>query len=46
MLIFWGYVGKSLIESMTDINSIIVVSLLLVVAYFVSKVVSKKANLD
>ncbi len=46
MLVFWGYVGKSLIESMTDINSIIIVSLLLVVAYFVSKIVSKKANLE
>ena len=46
MLIFWGYVGKSFIESMTDINAIIIVALLLVIAYVVSKIVSKKANLD
>lgn len=46
MLIFWGYVGKSFIESMTDINAIIIVALLLVIAYVVSKVVSRKVNLD
>lgn len=46
MLIFWGYVSKSLIESVTDINTIIIVSLMLVVAYFVSKFVSKKANIE
>ena len=46
MLIFWGYVGKSLIESVTDINTIIIVSLMLVVAYILSKIVNKKMNLD
>lgn len=46
MLIFWGYVSKSLIESMTDINTIIIVSLMLLVAYMVSKIVSKRVDLD
>lgn len=46
MLIFWGYISKSLIESVTDINTIIIVSLMLVVAYFISKFVSKKANIE
>ena len=46
MLIFWGYVSKSFIESMTDINTIIIVSLMLVVAYMVSKVVGKKVDLE
>lgn len=46
MIIFWGYVSKSLIESITDINTIIMVSLMLVVAYLISKIVSKKVNLD
>lgn len=46
MITFWGYIGKSLLESVTDINTIIVVSLMLLVAYFVSKVVSKKVDLE
>lgn len=46
MITFWGYIGKSLLESVTDINTIIVVSLMLVVAYFISKVVSKKVDLE
>lgn len=46
MLIFWGYVSKSFIESMTDINTIIIISLMLIVAYVISKIVSKKVDLD
>lgn len=46
MITFWGYIGKSLLESVIDINTIIVVSLMLVVAYFISKVVSKKVDLE
>ena len=46
MIIFWGYVSKSFIESMTDINTIIIISCMLVVAYVISKIVSKKVNLD
>ena len=46
MIIFWGYVSKSLIESMTDINTIIIISLMLVIAYLISKIVSKKVDLD
>ena len=46
MIFFWGYVGKSLIESVTDIKTIIIVSLMLLLAYFISKFVSKKANIE
>ena len=46
MILFWGYVSKSLIESMTDINTIIIVSLMLIVAYVISKFVSKKVDLE
>ena len=46
MIAFWGYVSKSLIESITDINTIIIVSLMLVAAYLVSKIVGRKVNLD
>lgn len=46
MLIFWGYVSKSLIESVTDINTIIIISLMLLIAYVISKIVSKKFDLE
>ena len=46
MILFWGYVSKSLIESMTDINTIIIVSLMLIVAYVISEFVSKKVDLE
>lgn len=46
MLIFWGYVSKSFIESMTDINTIIIICFMLIVAYVISKIVSKKVDLD
>lgn len=46
MIIFWGYVGKSLIESITDISTIITISIMLLIAYFLSKIVSKKMNIE
>ena len=44
MVIFWGYIGKSFIESMTDIKTIIFIALTLVVSYIVSKIIGKKMN--
>ena len=46
MIIFWGYVGKSLIESITDISTIIIVSIMLLIAYLLSKIVSKRMNIE
>ena len=45
-VVFWGYIGKSLIESLTDIKSIIYIVVTLVLAYVISKIVSKKMNLE
>ena len=45
-VIFWGYIGKSLIESITDLKSIIYISVTLVLAYIISKVVSKRMNIE
>ena len=42
---FWGFIGTSFLESMTDITTIITIAVMLVVAYFVSKYVSKKTNI-
>lgn len=46
MVIFWGCIGKSLLESITDIKTIIIVSIFIIVAYMVSKIVSKRMKIE
>ena len=46
IVFFWGYIGKSLLESVTDIRTIILVSLILIVAYLLSKLIGKKFKID
>ena len=46
MITFWGYIGKSFIESMTDPKAIIFIVLILLIAYIISKIVSKKMNIE
>ena len=43
---FWGCIGKSLLASITDIKTIIIVSIFIVIAYFLSKLVSKKLEIE
>lgn len=45
-VVFWGYIGKSFIESLTDFSSIIYILVALIIAYIISKIVSKKMNID
>lgn len=45
-IIFWGYIGKTLIESLTDINALIYIGVTLLVAYIVSKIVTKKFEIE
>ena len=42
MVYFWGYIGTTLLESLTDINVLFKIAILLIVAFFISKVVEKK----
>lgn len=46
MVTFWAYIGKSLIESLTNIKAIIFIVLMLAVAYIITKYVSKKFKID
>ena len=46
IVFFWGFVGTSVIESITNINTIIIISLLLVASYLLSKLVSKQMHLN
>ena len=43
---FWGFVGRSLLESITDIKTITIVVLLLLISYLISKIVSKKLKIE
>lgn len=46
MVIFWGCIGKSLLESITDIKTIMIVSIFIIVAYMISKIVSKRMKIE
>lgn len=46
MIFFWGYVGKSLIDSVTDIKTIMIITMLILLAYFISRFVSKKVDIE
>lgn len=43
---FWGYIGKSIIESITDLKSIIFIVCALLIAYIISKIVNKKFEIE
>jgi uncharacterized membrane protein YdjX (TVP38/TMEM64 family) len=43
---FWGYVGTTFIESITDIGVIIKLGIIMGAAYIISKVIMKKSKID
>lgn len=43
---FWGYIGKSLLESITDINTLITISIMLLLSYVISKLINKKFKIE
>ena len=42
MVYFWGYIGTSLLESLTDITVLFKIGFLLIIAYFASRLVETK----
>lgn len=46
IVIFWGFISKSLLESITDIKTITMVLGLLVISYVLSKLVTKKLDME
>ena len=46
LVIFWGYVGTTLIESLKDPIQILKVIILLVFAFIFSKLINKYFNID
>lgn len=45
-VVFWGYIGKSFISSLTDIYSIIFIVIALVIAFIISKIINKKFRIE
>ena len=43
---FWGFIGTSLLESITDASTVILVCILLLIAFIVSKMIVKKFNIE
>ena len=43
---FWGYIGTSFIESITDITVLIRLAFIMLGAYVLSKIVMKKNKID
>ena len=46
IVFFWGFISKSLIESITDIKTMIIILGLLFICYLGSKVINKKLNIE
>lgn len=45
-IVFWGYIGKSLIESLTDLSSLIYIFIALVLSFILSKIIGRKMNIE
>ncbi|MBR2678287.1 MAG: TVP38/TMEM64 family protein [Bacilli bacterium] len=43
---FWGYIGKSIIESITDLKSMLFIIVTLIIAYIISKIINKKFEIE
>ena len=42
LVYFWGFIGKSLLESFTDIKTITTIVIFLIIFYIISKILEKK----
>jgi len=43
---FWGFIGKSMLESITDLKTIIILCILLIISYILSKTVSRRLEIE
>ena len=46
IIYFWGFISKSLLQSITDLKTIIIILVLLGSSYLISKIVNKKLNIE
>ncbi len=46
LVLFWGFIGTSLVQSLTHPIALVKVVVLIFIAYIVSKIINRKFNLD
>lgn len=46
MITFWAFIGKSFLESITNIKAIVFIILILSISYLITKIVSKKLKIE
>ncbi len=46
LIIFWGFIGTSLVESFRNPRIMIIIIIMLLISYIVSKIVTKKLNIE
>lgn len=46
MVTFWAFIGQSFIESIRNITAIIYIIIILIIAYIISKLISKKYDIE
>ena len=46
MISFWGFVGKSIIDNINNIKTIVIILLLVLVSYILSRIVNKRFNIE
>ncbi len=46
MVTFWAYIGKSFIESLTNFKAIIFITIILIIAYYITKFISKEFKIE
>lgn len=43
---FWGFIGTTLLESITDIKVILRIAVLMIIVYMISRIINKKFNIE
>jgi uncharacterized membrane protein YdjX (TVP38/TMEM64 family) len=46
MVYFWGFIGTTLVESITDIGVLLKIAVIILIAFILSKIVTKKFNIN
>lgn len=46
IIYFWGFIGTSVLDSFMDISALIRISLLVLIAFLISKLIMKKYNIE
>lgn len=46
MISFWAYIGKNFVESITDLESLVFLIIILLIAYLITKIISKKYKVE